>query len=184
MDMQVRVGDLGLAERYDPRGRVNGRVGTNNFIAPEVVNGEPHTYAMGAFSFGCIVYMMLLGSRPYITTLSHVFPNHLENVLLENEASKDPNKRLAPDAQVLLRALLTFDPTARPMSSRMARQTFFRMGHCPTKLDESDFYTPYAPVSENKRKDAPVEEEEKARAAQKAKCEYDDLEDRYVDFDI
>ncbi|KAG9063113.1 Serine/threonine-protein kinase plk1 [Linnemannia hyalina] len=184
LDMQVRVGDLGLAERYDPRGRVKGRVGTNNFIAPEVVNGKPHTYEMDTFSFGCIMYMMLLGSRPYITTLSHVFPNQLENVLLENEASKDPNRKLTPDAQALLRTLLSFDPTARPKPSRMDRQTFFAMGHCPTKLDESVFYTPYIPVGETKRKDAPVEEEEETRAVKKAKYEYDDLEDPYVDFDL
>ncbi|KAF9142624.1 Serine/threonine-protein kinase plk1, partial [Mortierella sp. GBA39] len=183
-DMKVRVGDLGLAKRYDLKGRVKGCVGTNNFIAPEVVNGMPHTYKMDVFSFGCIVYMMLLGSRPYITTLNHVFPNHLENVLLENEVSKDLDKRLIPDAQALLRKLLNFDPRQRPKFSWMARQTFFAMGHCPTKLDEGVFYTPYTPVNENKKKDAPAQEEDETRAVQKAKYDYDDLEDPYVDFDL
>ncbi|KAF9286651.1 hypothetical protein BGZ88_008987 [Linnemannia elongata] len=68
-DMQVRVGDLGLAARYDSRGMSQGRLGTKYFMAPEVVKGEPHTYAMGIFSFGCIMYMMLLTFQPYITTL-------------------------------------------------------------------------------------------------------------------
>ncbi|KAG9063088.1 Serine/threonine-protein kinase plk1 [Linnemannia hyalina] len=151
-DMQVRVGDLGLAERHDLSRRVKGCVRTNNFIAPEVVNGMPHTYKMDVFSFGCIVYMMLLGFRPFITTLSHVFPNQLENVLLENGASKDPTKRLIPDSQALLRKLLRLDPRERP--------------------------------TENKRKDAPAQEEEEIREVQSAKYEYDDLEDPYVDFDL
>ncbi|KAG9063114.1 hypothetical protein KI688_004714 [Linnemannia hyalina] len=114
----------------------------------------------------------------------HIFPNQLENVLLENESSKDPNRRLTPDAQALPRTLLSLDPTARPKSSRMNRQTFFAMGHYPTKLDESVFYTLYTPVGENKRKDAPVEEEEETKAVQKAKYEYDDSEDPNVDFDL
>ena len=63
---QVRVGDLRLVEWYGPRGRVKGRVGTNYFIALEVINGKPHTFEMDIFSFGCIVYMMLLRSQPQI----------------------------------------------------------------------------------------------------------------------
>ena len=66
--MQVRVGDLGLAEWYDMRDRVKGCIGTKYYIAPEVVKGNSHTYAMDIFSLGCIVYMMLLGSRLHITT--------------------------------------------------------------------------------------------------------------------
>jgi serine/threonine protein kinase len=57
-----------LAERYDSRGQLKGRVGTKNFMAPEVVKGRLHTYAVDIFSLGCIVYMMLLGFRPNITT--------------------------------------------------------------------------------------------------------------------
>ncbi|KAH7046273.1 kinase-like domain-containing protein, partial [Linnemannia elongata] len=76
-DMQVRVGDLGLAARYDSRGMSKGRVGTKYFMAPEVVKGEPHTYAMDIFSFGCIVYMILLTFQPYITTLQGIGPTML-----------------------------------------------------------------------------------------------------------
>ncbi|OAQ33996.1 kinase-like protein [Linnemannia elongata AG-77] len=172
-DMQVRVGDLGLAARYDSRGMSKGRAGTKYFMAPEVVKGESHTYAMDIFSFGCIVYMMLLGSQPHITTLDQSFPNCLENVLFENGASSDPEKVLIPDAQDVLRTLLSFHPRARPKAKRIALQTFFRMGHCPTKLDEEVFYTPYKPVNENKRKEAPAQDEEETRVVQKVKYEYD-----------
>ncbi|KAH7046244.1 kinase-like domain-containing protein [Linnemannia elongata] len=184
-DMQVQVGDLGLAARYDSRRTIKGLVGTQYFIAPEVVNGEAHTYAMDVFSFGCIVYMMFLGSRPCLTTRDQIFPNQLENILLENQASKSPSKSLIPDAQALLRNLLSFHPPARPKPSRMALQTFFLMGHSPAKLDEDVFYTPYEPVNKNKRKDAPAQEKEKTRAVQKVKYEYEDvLEDPNVDFDL
>lgn len=67
-DIQVQIGDLGLSERYNSRG-VRGRVGTMYFIAPEVVNLKPHTYHMDTFSFGCIVYMMMLGTKARLTTL-------------------------------------------------------------------------------------------------------------------
>ncbi|KAK3833474.1 MAG: hypothetical protein JOS17DRAFT_826430 [Linnemannia elongata] len=133
----------------------------------------PHTYAMDVFS----LYMMFLGSQPRFTTLDHTFPDRLDDILLENEASKDPNKRLILDAQALLRNLLSFHPPERPKSSRITCQTFFLMGHCPIKLSEDAFYTPYTLTSENKKKDAPDREEGEVRAVQKVKYEYDDLED-------
>ncbi|OAQ34002.1 kinase-like protein [Linnemannia elongata AG-77] len=181
-DMQVRVGDLGLAARYDSRRSLKGRVGTKYFMAPEVVKGEPHTYAMDVFSFGCIVYMMLLRFQPYIATLDQPFPNQLENVLFGNEASSDPEKVLISDAQDLLRTLLSFYPRARPEVRHMALQIFFATGHCPTNLHEV-FYTPYKSGNENKRKEGPAQVEEETRAVQKVKYEYDCDLDPYFDFD-
>ena len=66
----------------------------------------------------------------------------------------------------------------------MTLENVFRVGHCPTKLDEDVFCTPYTPVNDNERRDSPAQEEEEARSVQKAKYEYDDLEDPYVDFDL
>ncbi|KAF9337275.1 Inactive serine/threonine-protein kinase plk5 [Linnemannia elongata] len=170
-DMQFRVGDLGLAVRCDSKGMSKGRIGTKYFMAPEVVKGEPHTYAMDIFSFGCIVYMMFLRFQSYITTLDQSFPNQLENVLFGNEAGSDPEKVLISDAQDLLRTLLSFHPRARPEARHMALQTFFATGHCPTNLHEEVFYTPYKSGNDSKRKEAPAQDEEETRAVQKVKYE-------------
>ena len=65
--MRVRIGDLGLAERFDPKRKSGSRVGTDGFRAPEVVDLKPHTYALDIFSFGCVVYLMLQGEEAWLT---------------------------------------------------------------------------------------------------------------------
>lgn len=65
--MRVRIGDLGLAERFDSSKKDGKRVGTDGFRAPEVVDLNPHTYALDVFSLGCIVYLMLQGDEAWLT---------------------------------------------------------------------------------------------------------------------
>ncbi|KAG0284288.1 Inactive serine/threonine-protein kinase plk5, partial [Linnemannia gamsii] len=160
-DMQVRIGDLGLSERYNFKRWIKGCVGTMHFIAPEVVDMKPHTLHMDTFSFGCIIYMMLLGTRAHLTTLDCTYPNQLEENLSGNQESEDPEDWLSANAQSLLRALLSFHPFTRPMPRYMAMEKVFLECHRPTKLTEDVFHTPYIPVDESKRKDAPTEEETK-----------------------
>jgi serine/threonine protein kinase len=59
--MIIRIGDLGLAECYNLKGKVGRRVGTENYMAPEVVLNKSHTFAVDTFSLGCIMYTMVLG---------------------------------------------------------------------------------------------------------------------------
>jgi serine/threonine protein kinase len=65
--MKVRIGDLGLAERYDPNSQRGKKVGTDGYRAPEVVNFKPHTFAMDVYSMGCIAYLMLQGEECWLT---------------------------------------------------------------------------------------------------------------------
>ncbi|KAF9145466.1 Serine/threonine-protein kinase plk1 [Mortierella sp. GBA39] len=65
--MRIRIGDLGLAERFDLERTRGDRVGTDGYRAPEVVDLKPHTYALDIFSFGCIIYLLLREEEAWLT---------------------------------------------------------------------------------------------------------------------
>ena len=67
-DGVVKVLDFGLAERLDQRSRDGARpgqhvVGTPGYMSPEQARGEPADERSDVWSFGCILYECLTGSR-------------------------------------------------------------------------------------------------------------------------
>lgn len=68
--MEVKVGDFGLAAKLDFDGERKRTVcGTPNYIAPEVLeNKNGHSYEVDIWSFGVIMYAMLIGKPPFETS--------------------------------------------------------------------------------------------------------------------
>ena len=55
-EMEVKVGDFGLATRIDYDGeRKRTLCGTPNYIAPEVLGKKGHSFEVDAWSLGCIL---------------------------------------------------------------------------------------------------------------------------------
>ena len=72
-----------------------GPLGSPGFIAPEIVMGEPHTVAMDVFSLGVVLFIMLVGRKPFnireCETLSYTAAR------LEDAAGlRDPRHASAP----------------------------------------------------------------------------------------
>lgn len=44
---------------------VVGALGSPGFISPEIIIGEPHTYAMDVFAVGVILFVLLVGRKPF-----------------------------------------------------------------------------------------------------------------------
>lgn len=42
-----------------------GALGSPGFISPEIILGEPHTYAMDVFAVGVIIFVILVGRKPF-----------------------------------------------------------------------------------------------------------------------
>ena len=67
-DMQVKLGDLGLAVKLMSRGdKRNTLCGTPNYIAPEILVKKGHSFEVDIWSMGCIMYTMLVGKPPFET---------------------------------------------------------------------------------------------------------------------
>ncbi|KAJ9579499.1 hypothetical protein L9F63_004847 [Diploptera punctata] len=67
-DLQVKIGDFGLAARIEFDGeRKRTLCGTPNYIAPEILNKKGHSFEVDIWSIGCIMYTLLFGKPPFET---------------------------------------------------------------------------------------------------------------------
>ncbi|KAG0254675.1 hypothetical protein BGZ95_005964, partial [Linnemannia exigua] len=156
--MRLRIGDLGLAARYDKKDLKKGACGTIGFMAPEVVQGKPHTFSMDIYSLGCIAYIMLQGKNPWLTKGRQIFPNRLKDLLTMDEC------KLTPDSKRLVRKLLDFTPKTRLCLKDLPDQRFMVYGYSPENLGEEVFDHEPEFITEGKRKAEKSEADEKAKA--------------------
>ena len=42
-----------------------GALGSPGFISPEIIIGEPHSYAMDVFAVGVVLFVLLVGRKPF-----------------------------------------------------------------------------------------------------------------------
>ncbi|KAG9062452.1 hypothetical protein KI688_005367 [Linnemannia hyalina] len=176
--MRVRIGDLGLAERFDSKSEDGGRVGTEGFRAPEVVDLKPHTYALDVFSFGCMIYLMLQGEEAWLTEGKKKHPKRLEKLLDMNEC------KLKPNAKDLVKLMLEFDPKKRLHLKNLSSHKFFTLGYFPTVLNEDVFHSVPDFITDGKRKAIPSESEQEVNTKVNAKVNTKVKLDPYCDLAI
>jgi len=131
-EMDVKIGDLGLATRVDYDGeRKRTLCGTPNYIAPEVICKKGHSYEVDVWSMGCILYTLLVGRPPFETSsLKDTYQK-----IKKNEYQIPPH--LSAPAATLLKSLLADDPTKRPNLDIILRDNFFTCAFMPPRLPTS-----------------------------------------------
>eukprot|EP00892_Ulva_mutabilis_P004565 jgi/Ulvmu1/2480/UM137_0006.1 len=107
--------DFGMSTRYERHGPpVVGLLGSPGFVAPEVIEGKPHTPALDMFALGVILYICIAGRRPMTPkqantlTYSHYEASEYPNMETD-ELWQSANARV----QSLVLQLLERDPSAR-----------------------------------------------------------------------
>jgi len=131
-DMQVKIGDFGLATKLDYAGeRKKTLCGTPNYIAPEVLNKKGHSFEVDIWSIGCILYTLLVGKPPFETqTLKDTYTR------IRRNEYHIPTK-LSVEARNLITRLLQGDPAHRPNCDQILQDQFFSSGYKPTRLPVS-----------------------------------------------
>ncbi|XP_055286319.1 inactive serine/threonine-protein kinase PLK5 [Moschus berezovskii] len=136
-NMEVKIGDLGLATRMGPGGRCH-RVlcGTPNFLAPEVVSRNGHSCQSDIWALGCIMYMVLTGVPPFVAApLSEMYQNIREGRYPEPA-------HLSANARRLIARLLAPNPAERPSLDHLLQDDFFTQGFTPDRLPPHSCHSP------------------------------------------
>lgn len=124
--IKVKVIDLGMAGVYYPRRRTRGCMGSPGFIAPEVVRNEPHTLAMDIYSLGVVLFVMLVGKKPFkhdqVASLKYA------NMSIQDAPGLNDLrfKSISPAGQQLLLSMLADKPKARPTASQVLAHPWFK----------------------------------------------------------
>uniref|UniRef100_A0A0N5AIQ0 Serine/threonine-protein kinase PLK n=1 Tax=Syphacia muris TaxID=451379 RepID=A0A0N5AIQ0_9BILA len=135
-EMQVKVGDFGLATTVDYDGeRKKTLCGTPNYIAPEMLDKKGHSYEVDIWAIGCILYTLLVGKPPFETlSLKAYFLETYQKI--KNNDYVIPS-RINADAVHLIRCLLAAVPSQRPNIHEVAKFDFFLKGFMPPRLPTS-----------------------------------------------
>ncbi|KAL4225442.1 Serine/threonine-protein kinase plk1 [Mactra antiquata] len=131
-DMDVKVGDFGLATRVDYNGeRKRTLCGTPNYIAPEVLGKKGHSFEVDVWSLGCILFTLLVGKPPFETS------NLKDTYTRIKKNEYHIPSRLSLCSRNLIQKLLRSDPSQRPNMDTILEDEFFTSGYLPSRLPTS-----------------------------------------------
>jgi serine/threonine protein kinase len=108
-DGSAALTDFGLAKgaAYTVLTRPGQVLGTLDYLAPELVRGEPATPASDLYALGCVTFECLTGKPPFADrSLFGIGTAHLED--------EPPDIGLSPDVSWAVLRALAKDPSARP----------------------------------------------------------------------
>ncbi|XP_011819499.1 PREDICTED: inactive serine/threonine-protein kinase PLK5 [Colobus angolensis palliatus] len=136
-NMEVKIGDLGLAAKVGPGGHCHGVLcGTPNFLAPEVVSRNGHSCQSDIWALGCIMYTVLTGAPPFMASpLSEMYQNIREGHYPEPA-------HVSSNARRLIARLLAPDPAERPSLEHLLQDDFFTQGFTPDRLPAHSCHSP------------------------------------------
>jgi len=145
-NMEVKIGDFGLAAllKY-PEERKKTVCGTPNYIAPEILydQGEGHSFEVDVWSVGVILYTLLVGRPPFQT--SNV--QKIYDRIRRNEYEIPPEANISPEAQALIRQILSQRPSERPTLVQIMNHPWFHAGPLPRSVPATAVYEePYIPA--------------------------------------
>lgn len=108
-DMHIKICDFGLSTRIRSAGEKRKTVcGTPNYIAPEVLEEQGHSYEVDLWSLGVIVYTLLVGRPPYEDdSVESTYEN------IRNNRYSFPNLDISEAAKDLIEKILVLEPERR-----------------------------------------------------------------------
>ncbi len=122
-DMHLKLADFGLAAAVDNEQRKT-LCGTPNYIAPEILHGTAtgHSYEVDIWSFGCVMYTLLIGKPPFQAKDVNEIYKKIKKVQFEFPDSV----AVSDDAKFLINACLQTKPELRPSATQLRQFSFFK----------------------------------------------------------
>ena len=125
-NMEVKLGDFGLAAVIRHAGEKRKTIcGTPNYIAPEVLDGQGHSYEVDVWAVGIVAYTLLVGKPPFETTEAQTTYRRIKM----NAFSYPENIILSDVSKDLINRILITDPASRLTLSQIQQHEFFHQGN-------------------------------------------------------
>jgi polo-like kinase 1 len=135
--MNLKIGDFGLAVQLMYDGEQKTEIaGTPNYIAPEILSGRRYSFEIDIWSFGVILYTLLVGKPPFQTT-----DVKLTYRKIKANSYTFPDRVIGRDARDLITRILHPDPRRRPALATIYRHQFFQKGGIPRSIPSSALYS-------------------------------------------
>ncbi|XP_041638405.1 protein kinase C delta type-like isoform X2 [Cheilinus undulatus] len=139
-DGHIKIADFGMCkENVFGDARATTFCGTPDYIAPEILLGQKYTFSVDWWSFGVLVYEMLIGQSP--------FQGDDEDELFESIRSDTPHypRWITKEAKSLLELLFERDPCRRlGVVGDIRAHPFFRNINWPA-LERREVTPPFKP---------------------------------------
>eukprot|EP00808_Paulinella_micropora_P019064 g795.t1 len=132
-NLNIKVGDFGLATKLShPGERKRTICGTPNYIAPEILQKEGHSFEVDVWSMGVIMYTLLIGKPPFETASVKSTYKRIQS----NSYNFPPGVRLSRAARHLITRILSPVPEQRPSLAEIRNDEFFHQSPFPASLPE------------------------------------------------
>ncbi|KAM4051710.1 serine/threonine-protein kinase PLK2-like isoform 2-T2 [Anomaloglossus baeobatrachus] len=131
-NMVVKIGDLGLATTVEQCGKLQGIIcGTPNYLSPEVLAKDGHSFKSDIWALGCIMYTMLCGYSPFRAR------SQKEMYYFIREGFFPVPAYISFSGRRLIISLLASCPSSRPCIEDILTHEFFTQGFTPEKLSSA-----------------------------------------------
>ncbi|XP_069818558.1 inactive serine/threonine-protein kinase PLK5 isoform X2 [Dendropsophus ebraccatus] len=135
-NMVVKIGDLGLATTVDQCEKIPGVIcGTPNYLSPEVLAKDGHSFKSDIWALGCIMYTMLSGHSPFRAR------SQKEMYYFIREGFFSMPSYISLSGRRLIISLLASCPSSRPCIEDILTHEFFTQGYTPEKLSSATCHT-------------------------------------------
>lgn len=138
-NMELKIGDFGLAAKLEYHGEKRKTIcGTPNYLAPEIIVSQGHSYEVDIWSLGVIVYALLYGRPPFETTdVKKTYKKIKEGQFTFNE-----EVNVSSNAKNLISRVLVVDPSKRLTLEQIMAHPFMNSNRMPKELPSSMLSTP------------------------------------------
>jgi serine/threonine protein kinase len=157
-DGHIVITDFGLSKEVPRDETTHTFCGTPEYLAPEVLRGEGHNYQVDWWSLGTLIYEMLTGLPPFYNKNINVMYQRI----LKGQLSFPPG--MSPEAQDLLKGLLTRDVNKRLGGEAVTKHPFFK-GIDWDALLRKEIQPPWKPPVKSETDTSQIEDTFKQEAA-------------------
>jgi len=133
----IKVTDFGLSKDFGSA-CLRTSCGTPDYVAPEVLRGQPYDNSVDVWSIGVITYILLCGFPPfYGNTDQQIF----EKILKVDYDFPSPDwDQISAEAKEFIRKILVHDPTKRPNAAEALDSDWIKSKAPSKPLERLEFF--------------------------------------------